>query len=127
MATGRPESPLRHAFHATRDELDRLVEVAQRGERAATGPPRERSRVCATVCRPKHVVVRPVAQWGRAIGRSVDFRRAEPPPPCQRSSQEGVMETLWAIVAFAWVVGLLALPFVLLALLWRAAGRPRPA
>jgi hypothetical protein len=37
------------------------------------------------------------------------------------------METLWAIVAFAFVIGLFALPFALLTLLWRAAGRPRGA
>lgn len=37
------------------------------------------------------------------------------------------METFWTIVSFAFVIGLFALPFVLLALLWRAAGRQRSA
>jgi hypothetical protein len=37
------------------------------------------------------------------------------------------METLWSIVAFAFVIGLLTLPFVLLGFLWRAAARPRRA
>jgi hypothetical protein len=37
------------------------------------------------------------------------------------------METFWTLVSFAVIIGLGALPFVLLALLWRASGRKRAA
>jgi hypothetical protein len=45
---------------------------------------------------------------------------------CDRRRRQS-METFWTLVAFAVVIGLGALPFVLLALLWRASGRKRTA
>jgi hypothetical protein len=37
------------------------------------------------------------------------------------------MNLVWAVLVFSWLVGLLALPFVLLAWLWRAASKASSA
>jgi hypothetical protein len=139
MSSHEAEHPVRHPLHATHEELAHLADVAERGESAAT-PVVLISGVALVLVPLVSIIVtlafavgyvgtRGSAQsepvTARASAHTVSLPRET--PPLLQTRQEALMETFWTIVTYAVLIGLFTLPFALLALLWREAGRQRTA
>ena len=158
------ERPLRHPLEATHEEIVHLVDVAERGESAATpsiiigglsfllaplaaaiiaaafgvgylatrgnAPPASaHAASTAAPCpgpragrRPASVAKSHTCSPGnQPVGRLPSTGVA---PILTPSTREALMETFWTIVAYTVLSGLFVLlPCVLVARLWRAAGR----
>jgi hypothetical protein len=147
----KSERPHRHPLHAAHEEIANLVDVAERGESAAS--PAVLIGGVGLVLVPlvaiivalafavgyvgtrgsdSPVTVSASAQTASHVTGSSDrpVREVSLPrevPPLLQTRQEALMETFWTIVSYAVLIGLFALPLALIALLWRAAGRQRTA
>jgi hypothetical protein len=134
------ERPLRHPVHATRDEIGQLVDVAERGESAAT-PVVLIGGVGLVILALVTIMITLAFSVGYVAARGSDRPASasaptpttqsvslpREPSPLLQTNKEALIENFWAIVAYAVLIGVFALPFAVLALLWRAAGRQRTA